>query len=200
VNPAVAGGAVALAVDEAAMGLDLDLQDGGVVAAREGSERLTAALTAALVVRQVADLLGGQQVGVIATAVALGPALLATGSAGCCRLAASCGRGGVRRRGVVGKLDQRVGRGAIGGQAVGGVGGLGTAAEEAMAEVAVFGLEEGDLLLKLLFALASALVHGLVEVGLLSEGDGFEKVRAELTGRVTGREGGWGRRGLAGAG
>jgi hypothetical protein len=137
-------------VDEAAVGLDFDLQDGGVVAAGKGSERLTAALTAALVVRQVAGLLRSRQVRVIATAVALGTALLATGSTGCRRLS------GVDRRGVVSQLVQEVGRGSIRVQAVRGVGGLGTAAEESVAEVTVFSLEEGELLLEHLFALASA--------------------------------------------
>jgi hypothetical protein len=43
---------------------------------------------------------------------------------------------------------------------------LGAAAEEAVAEVADFGLELGDLLLEIVFALSRALVHGLVIGGL----------------------------------
>jgi hypothetical protein len=42
-------------------------------------------------------------------------------------------------------------------------------------------------------------VHGLVKVGRLSQGDSFEAVRTGLVRRVTGRPGGWGRRGIAGA-
>jgi hypothetical protein len=50
-NAAVASGTITLAMNEAAMGLDLDLQDGGVVAAWKRGERLTAALAATLIVR-----------------------------------------------------------------------------------------------------------------------------------------------------
>jgi hypothetical protein len=59
-----------------------------------------------------------------------------------------------------------VGLWAVGGQAIGGVLGLGTASEEAVAEVADFGLELGDVLLEIVFALSRALVHGLVKGGL----------------------------------
>jgi hypothetical protein len=44
--------------------------------------------------------------------------------------------------------------------------GLGTASEEAVAEVAVLGLELGVLLLEEVFALSSALMLGLVVGGL----------------------------------
>jgi hypothetical protein len=187
-----------LAVDEAAMGLDLDFQDGAVVAAGKGSEGLAAVLTAALVRGQVADLLGGRQGGVITTAVAWDAALLATASAGCWHPALRRQRGRVHDWGAVGEFRQQVSRGVVGAQTVGAVVGLGASAEEPVPEVAVFGLEEGELLLEMFFALSGALVHGLVEVSLLSEGDGFELVGAGLVRRVTGRKGGWGRRGIAG--
>jgi hypothetical protein len=63
--------------------------------------------------------------------------------------------------------------------------GFGASSKEAMAEVADFSLELRDLLLESVFALSGALVHGLVVVGLLSEGDGFEAVRAGWVGAVT---------------
>jgi hypothetical protein len=47
-GPTGTRGTVAAAVAEAAVGLDLDLQDGGVVGAGEGGEGLSAALAAAL--------------------------------------------------------------------------------------------------------------------------------------------------------
>jgi hypothetical protein len=48
VNPAVAGGAIAATVNQTAMGFDLHLQDGGIVAAGKEGESLPAALTTAL--------------------------------------------------------------------------------------------------------------------------------------------------------
>jgi hypothetical protein len=144
----VARGAVALAVEEAARGLDLDLQDGAVVAAGKGSEGLTAALTAALVLGQGADLRGRRQEGVIATAVAWDAALLATASAGCGHLVRRRQQGRVPGRGALGEFRQEVGRRVVGGQTVGAVVGLATAAKEAVAEVADFGLEEGERLLE----------------------------------------------------
>jgi hypothetical protein len=59
-HAAGAGRTIATPVDEAAVRLDLDLQDGGVVVAGKGSEGLAAALTTALVVGQDADFLGGR--------------------------------------------------------------------------------------------------------------------------------------------
>ena len=65
-------------MDEAAGGLDLDFQDGTVVGAGKRSEGLATALTATLLGGQVALLLGGGEVGVIASAVAgTAPALAA---------------------------------------------------------------------------------------------------------------------------
>jgi hypothetical protein len=76
-TPAGAGGAVALAADEAAISLDRNLQDRGVVGAGKGSEGLAAVLTAALLVGQAADLFDGGQVGIIASAMAFGATGLA---------------------------------------------------------------------------------------------------------------------------
>jgi hypothetical protein len=63
--------------------------------------------------------------------------------------------------------------------------------EEAVSEVADLGVELGDLLLKSVFALSSALMQGLVVMGLLSEGDSFEAVRAGLVRGVASKQG-WG--------
>jgi hypothetical protein len=170
------------------MRLDRDLQDRGVVAARERGEGLAAALTTALLSSQVADLLRGGQVGVIAAAMAFAAASL-TASARHAWRRASRGRHvsnrGVRRR--------EVGLRVVWSQAVGGVVGLGASSEEPVAEVADFGLEASNLLLERIFALAGALVHGLIIVRLLAQRDGFETVRAGLAASLTGgrRRGGF---------
>src|SRR5207253_1888361 len=52
VSAAGTGGAVAVAADKAAIGLDLDLQEGGVLGAADGGERAAAAPAVALVAGQ----------------------------------------------------------------------------------------------------------------------------------------------------
>jgi hypothetical protein len=134
------------------VGLDLDLQDGGVVAAGEGVEGLAAAGAVALVGGQVEDFLGGGEVVVVASAVALVAGLLTAPAPG-----------GGRRRGV-GAGGSGVGRGIVG---VVGVG-LGLAAEELLLAESEEGLESCDLVLEGGLALGGALVLGLVRAGLLS--------------------------------
>ena len=147
-SAAGAAGAVARAADEAAVGLDLDLQERGVVAAGEGGEGLAAADAVALVGGQVENLLGGGQVIVVAAAVALVSGLLT---------AAAFGLGG----GGVGRVYARCGLGGVGV-------GLGLVAEEAVLEVTDLGLKSCALALEGGLALAGALVLGLVVAGLLS--------------------------------
>jgi hypothetical protein len=170
-----AGGAVTGAVDEAAVGLDLDLKDGGVVGAREGVEGLAAAEALALVRGEVEDFLVGGKVVVVASAVALMAGLLA---------ASAFGLGGWR---VV------VGGRVSGGRSVRRVMGLRLLAEEAVFEVSDLGLESCDFVLELGFALCGALMLGLVVAGLLScvpeggeERTGFTREQAvvRLKGRV----------------
>jgi hypothetical protein len=165
-------------MDEPAMRLDLDFQDGGIVGAGKGREGLAAALAAAQLVGQVAELLGSGQMRIVASAVANGAASLATSSRGWC-----CGVGLLRGSGI----RRCVLVGGVWGQAVGGVMGFGASSKEAVAEVANFSLELSDLLFEIVFALSGALMHGLVEVSLLSEGDGFEAVRAGWVRGVTKR-------------
>ena len=76
------GGAVAVAADQAAMGLDLNLQDGGVLRATDGSERAAAAPATARVARDLRLLNHGGQVRIVAAAWPLAAALLAAGPAG----------------------------------------------------------------------------------------------------------------------
>src|SRR5205823_3208903 len=90
---AVAGGAVAVAADEAAMGLDFDFQDGGIFRAADGGEGAAAAPTAALLSRDVAVFDDGGQVRIVAAAWPLVARLLAAGPAGWV-IAAGGGRGG----------------------------------------------------------------------------------------------------------
>ena len=75
-----AGGAVAAAAVDPAMGADLDLQDRGVVGAGEGGEGLSAAGAPLLFGGQFEDLFDGGQVGVVAAFGSRLPALLAAGA------------------------------------------------------------------------------------------------------------------------
>ena len=84
----------------------------------------------------------------------------------------------------------------VGSQAIGGVAGLGTATEEAVAEVAVFSLKEGELLFELVFALSSALMLGLVVGGLPQGVAKLLAGRGAATGLVLGK--GSGQRGAGG--
>lgn len=118
------------------------------------------------------------------TAPALTPRPAARGS-----VVRSRGRAGCRSRGVVSSGKRAFGLGSVGDEAVGGVVRFGASAEEAVAEVAAVGLELGDLMLESIFALSGALREGLVVMGLLSEGDRFEAVRAGLVGGVARRKG-----------
>ena len=124
---------------------------------------------------------------IIAATVALGTASLAASSRGWfCRVGLLRGSGS-HRRVLVGGGQRTLGVRVVGRQAVRGVIGLRASSKEAVAEVADFGLKLGDLLLARHFALSGALVHSLVKVGLLSEGDGFEEVRTGLVESVTRR-------------
>jgi len=190
VNAAGAGGAVALAVDDAAMGFDIDLQDGGVVGAGKDSEGLAAVLTAALVVGQVTDLLGRGQVGIIASAVSFAATLLAAGAARRFAVIRRGYRGGKRRRVSGLRRRRQVSLWLVGSQGIGGVAGLGTATEEAVAEVAVFGLKLGELLLEQVFALSSALMLGLVVSGLPKGVAKLLAGRGAATGLVLGKRSG----------
>jgi hypothetical protein len=186
-NAAGAGRSLAAAANTAAVGLDVALEDRGVVGAGEGGEGLATALTAALVVGQVAPFLGRGPVGVIAAAMALGAALLA---------APAAGRFGHRGGRVVRRRPGAVSGRAVGREDVGGVVGFGLASEEAMAEVADLGLEVGHRLLELVFALAGALMPGLVVGSLplgiaerLLEGAGFARERRKRGRRGSGGQG-----------
>jgi hypothetical protein len=123
------------------MGADLDLQNGGVVCAGEGSKRLSAPGASLLVRRQFEDLFDGGQVGIIA---AFGPRLS--------RLLAArtWGSGGV-------------------GQALSRGRGVGLAPEELLLAQAELGLEGGDLFFEPGLAGHGAIEHGLV-IGRLSPG------------------------------
>ena len=165
-NAAGAGRTVALAVDDTAISLDLDFQDGGVVGARKRSEGLTAALTAALVVGQGAGLVVGRQVGIIASAVAGGAALLAAWASRWFCLSYRGHSRGQRRR--ISGRRRVLGLWIVGGQGILGIVDLRTASEESVSEVAVFGQQMCELQFKFLFPLSGALVEGLVRGGLLS--------------------------------
>ena len=104
-----------------------------------------------------------------------------------------CRRGGGRRLGVVrGQQGGLLVLGVVGGQGVVGVVDLGRATEEPVAEVADFGLQECNLGFETVFALAGALVEGLVKGGVVSGVD--QRPARRLTGRgLLGRGGGGGR-------
>src|SRR6516165_4159786 len=204
-RPARAGGAVAAAADDAAVGLDVNLQDGCVLGAREVGERLAAARAALLGGGQALDFFGGRQRAIIAAAVAgLSPLLSPRQATGAGRggrgrfVGAGRGGGGVGwrvRRGVGGRVGrwQLVRRGA----------GFGTAPEELLAEEAELGLEFGDTGVELRFALAGALMHGPPVADLLAEVEELALVRAGGTGRWQGRGrggGGGGKRNRRGPG
>jgi len=144
-TPQVAGRAIALTADEAAIGLDRDLQDSGVVGAGKGREGLAAPLTVALLVGQTADLLGGGQRGISTTAMTWGAALLAAWASRWFGIPRRGGCGGKRRRGVGSGCRRAVSVWISGGQAIGNMRGFGTSAEEPVAEVADFSLELGDV-------------------------------------------------------
>src|SRR5436305_5845785 len=121
-NAAGAGGAIAVPADDAAMGLDLDLQDGGILGAADGSEGVAAALAPAGRVGEFPVLVNGGQVGVVAAAWPPLAALLAPAPA---------------RRVVA----------AVGGRG-GGDAGFGLAAGELLLAEAQLGAELFDLLLE----------------------------------------------------
>jgi hypothetical protein len=77
----------------------------------------------------------------------------------------------------------------VGGEAIQGVVGLGASSVESVAQVADFGLELGDVLLELCFALAGALVHGLVVMSLLTQAGAFELVRTRALSIGAGKQG-----------
>src|SRR5262245_59491117 len=66
-----------MAADEAAMGLDLDLQDGGVLGAADGGEGPAAGPAAALLPRELVVFDDAGQVGIVAAAGPRPPGLLA---------------------------------------------------------------------------------------------------------------------------
>ena len=115
---------------------------------------------------------------VIAAAVAWAAAALAPRPTASRRVVRSRRRGGCRGRGVVRSGHREFRLGIVGDEAVGWVVRFGASPEEAMAEVANHGLELGDLVLESVFALSGALMQRLVVMGLLSQGDRFESVRA----------------------
>ncbi len=123
------------------MGLDLDLQKGGIFGAANGGEGQAATVAAALRTGDLPLLDAGGQVGIVAAAGSLLTALLAAwaarGSLGVCR----CGWSGRR-------------------------GGFGFATEELLLAQAELGTELFDLLLEEVFALDGALVHGFPVSGL----------------------------------
>jgi hypothetical protein len=65
-NAAVAGGAITVPADEATMGLDVDLQEGGILGAADGGEGASAVATTALVAGEDVVLDEGGQVGIVA--------------------------------------------------------------------------------------------------------------------------------------
>lgn len=117
------------------MGLDLDLQDGGIRGAADGSEGAAAAPAPARRARDVPVLDNGGQVRVVAAAWPLLAALLAAGPA----------------RWVVGAGGGRGSSGA----------GLGLAAEELLLAEAQLGAELFDLLLEEGLALDGTVLQGL---------------------------------------
>jgi hypothetical protein len=186
-NATGAGGAVA-AADAAPMGLDLDLEDGGVIGAREVGERLAARRAALLVGGPGHFLRGGRQVAMVAAAVSGAAPLLAARS--------SAVAGGRRRVGV----GARGWRGAVGvggrdrgwgrEQLIGTVACFGTAAEMLLPEEAKLGFEFGDALAESRLALTGALMHGLPVADLLAQGESFGLSWASITrGGADGRHG-----------
>jgi hypothetical protein len=152
VRAARAGGPVAAAANQTAMGADRHFEDGGDVrGAAAGRERLTAGDAVPLVGGQVGRRVRGGEVIVVAAAVTGASALMAAAAAGRGRP----GRGGAGLgRGVVG--------GGSAGQGVGDVMAFAAAAVEALFEQADFGLEVGNVLLEL----AAALLQAAFAVGL----------------------------------
>src|SRR5438128_1479800 len=88
----VTGGAVAVAADDAAMRLDFDLQNRGILGAANGGEGAATAAAVALVPGDLLVLQDGGQVGVVAAA-GPGPARLLTASPPGRRGRAGRGRG-----------------------------------------------------------------------------------------------------------
>src|SRR5438270_603188 len=109
------GGPVAVAADEATMGLDLDLQEGGVLGAADGGERTAATPAAAPVARNLPILDHDRQMGMVTTTRPRPAGLLAAPAAW--------------RRGSRGSRRRRHGRGA----------GLGLCAEELLLAEAQLG-------------------------------------------------------------
>jgi hypothetical protein len=98
VNAAVTGRAVAVATDEAAMGLDLDLENSGIRSAADGGKGAAATPAAAFVAGDFMLLGDRGQVRIVAAAWPFVAALLATrpagwGIGGCCRGRGSSGAG-----------------------------------------------------------------------------------------------------------
>ena len=159
-----------MAADEAAMGLDFDFQDRGILGAADGGEGAAAALAAALVAGDLVVLDDDGEVGVVTAARPWPATLLAAWPPGLGRLA----RWGRRRRGS--------GRG------------LGLAAKEVLRAEAQLGAELFDLLAEKGLAVAGTLGHGLPVGGLRPGLKCVGEARASRTravgdgGRGTGRD------------
>jgi len=123
-NAAVTGRAIAAAADDAAIRLDLDLQDGGILGAADGGEGSATTVAMAVCGRDVAFFDEGGEVAVIASLRSWLAPLLAAWPSG---WSVGGGRGRCRRRGGSGR-------------------GLGLFAEELLLAEAQLGAELFDLL------------------------------------------------------
>jgi len=164
-HPTGAGGAIAAAADQAAMGLAVAGADGGVVGAREVRERLATVGAALLVGGQGHDFFGGGQVPMVAAAVSGVATLLAAWSAAAWRRRRL--GGGVAGRGVAVPVR---GRGRVGGQLLRAGTGFGATAEGLLAAETELGVAFGNRLAEDRRALARAGRHRLPVADWLAEG------------------------------
>jgi hypothetical protein len=148
-----------MAADEAAMGLDFDLQEGGVLGAADGGEGAAAGPAAALLPRDLVFFDEGGQVGIVAAAGPRPTGLLAAPP-------------GVRARGPKGR------------RAGGRDAGFALAAEELLLAETQLGFECGDALLEGGFALDGAVVHRLPVTGLPPGLELHGEARANRTGAL----------------
>jgi len=175
-HPTGAGGAIAAAADQAAMGLAVAGADGGVVGAREVRERLATVGAALLVGGQGHDFFAGGQVPMVVAAVSGVATLLAAWSAAAWRRRRL--GGGVAGRGVAVPVR---GRGRVGGQLLGAGTGFGATAEGLLAAETELGVAFGNRLAEDRRALARAGRHRLPVADWLAEGQALGLQGAGVT-------------------
>jgi hypothetical protein len=151
-------GPIAAASNGAAMGPDVDLQDGRILGAGEVGEGLAALRAKALLGGQDMVLGDGREVGVIAS-LGSGPTALLAATTPC----------------------RRIGLGRIRDGRSGGRGGLGLLAEELLLAEPDQGLEAVDLGLELGLAFEGAAMHGLPVGGLAPRLELLLEARANRT-------------------